>query len=231
MLANGHLVDVGPNWIHGTNRNPILDLAKQTKTSVGTWDTRSHVFDEDGRLLPLDEAEKYSTLMWDIILEAFNHSNKHCPEISPDESLLDFFRKRVVELIPNTMHDFERQRKIVLQMAELWGAFIGTPITKQSLRYFWLEECIEGGMLLDIPRISFSQFLGRATSLFVRTWADQVQKTYFAQARTRRYSRKLPGLLSGMPRSSTRQQCPRSTQNRQQQQMRNLGSRPPTDRC
>ena len=36
----GHVVDVGANWIHGTEGNPILDLAKMTNTathSVGVW--------------------------------------------------------------------------------------------------------------------------------------------------------------------------------------------------
>ncbi|KAK5150390.1 hypothetical protein LTR16_012680, partial [Cryomyces antarcticus] len=29
-------------------------------------------------------------------------------------------------------------------MAEMWGAFVGTSIQRQSLKFFWLEECIEG---------------------------------------------------------------------------------------
>jgi len=27
----------------------------------------------------------------------------------------------------------------------MWGDFVGEPIEKQSMKYFWLEECIEGG--------------------------------------------------------------------------------------
>jgi predicted NAD/FAD-dependent oxidoreductase len=26
----------------------------------------------------------------------------------------------------------------------MWGAFVGSPIQTQSLRFFWLEECIDG---------------------------------------------------------------------------------------
>ena len=26
----------------------------------------------------------------------------------------------------------------------MWGAFVGSPVSSQSLKYFWLEECIEG---------------------------------------------------------------------------------------
>lgn len=36
-------------------------------------------------------------------------------------------------------------RTLILQMADMWGGFIGDPWDKQSLRYFWLEECLDGG--------------------------------------------------------------------------------------
>jgi hypothetical protein len=160
-LPSGHLIDLGPNWIHGTNDNPILDIANDTKTAVGSWDTRSYVFDQDGRPLPLVDGEIYSSMMWDIIQEAFSYSNKNTATISPDESLWDFFKKEVILRIPDSKPDFEQKREFVFQMAEMWGAFVGSPIFSQSLKFFWLEECIEGGMssppswpnpaLLEIP--------------------------------------------------------------------------------
>ncbi|KAK3942263.1 hypothetical protein QBC46DRAFT_78199 [Diplogelasinospora grovesii] len=143
-LPNGHLIDVGPNWIHGTNSNPILDLAKETKTPTGSWDATSYVFDEEGKLLSLEDSTRYSTTTWNIIEDAFEHSNKHGAEIDPATTLLDFFREKVVERIPDTEENFERKRHVVLQMSELWGAFVGSPIDKQSLKFFWLEECIDG---------------------------------------------------------------------------------------
>ncbi|KAI5861242.1 FAD/NAD(P)-binding domain-containing protein [Durotheca rogersii] len=143
-LPSGHLVDAGPNWIHGTNDNPILDLAKETKTAVGSWDERSSVFDEAGNQLPLSDAEAHSTTMWNIIADAFRHSNNHSATISPDESLWNFFEREVPRRIPDTDPDFEQKRKIVYQVAESWGAFVGSHIFTQSLKFFWLEECIDG---------------------------------------------------------------------------------------
>jgi hypothetical protein len=144
-LANGYTVDLGPNWIHGTNDNPLLELAKKTDTTVGSWDTRSYVFDEDGRLFTSEDGTEYSTIMWNIIEDAFRYSNENCADIDPSKSLLDFFHEKVVEKIPMATEGFENKRKIVLQMSELWGAFVGSPIERQSLKYFWLEECIDGG--------------------------------------------------------------------------------------
>lgn len=143
-LANDQVIDAGPNWIHGTESNPILDIAKRTNTAVGSWDTGSYVFNENGVLYDVREGEKYSAMMWDIVQEAFKHSNRDSAEIDPKESLLDFFKTKLVDLIPETTEGWERKRGIVLQMADLWGAFVGSPVERQSLKFFWLEECIDG---------------------------------------------------------------------------------------
>jgi phytoene dehydrogenase-like protein len=137
-LPNGHLVDLGPNWIHGTDDNPMLDLAKATGTATCNWDTNSGLFDEEGKLFTLEDGEAYSTQMWDIVQEAFKWSNQHWTTIPPEESLWDFFLRKVPEKVPDTEPDFERKRRIILQVAELWGAFVGSPVTRQSLRVWSL---------------------------------------------------------------------------------------------
>lgn len=143
-LANGQIIDAGPNWIHGTESNPILHIAKQTNTTTNTWDTGSYVFNEDGELYNGKDGEEYSAMMWDIVQEAFKYSNKHSADIHPNESLLDFFKTKLVELIPETTEGWQQKRRTVLQMADLWGAFVGSPVERQSLKFFWLEECIDG---------------------------------------------------------------------------------------
>ena len=150
-LPNGVTVDVGPNWIHGTDTNPILDIAKETNTVMGTWDTGSYVFNEDGELYGQEEGEGYSEMMWDIVQAAFKHSNQKSAEIDPSESLRDFFEVKLRELVPETTENWQRKREVVLQMADLWGAWVGSPVERQSLKFFWLEECIEGGKSRATP--------------------------------------------------------------------------------
>ena len=147
-LPSGHSVDMGPNWIHGTEDNPICWMARETNTVTGSWDNNPYVLDQNATLLSLEETATCSTLMWDIIEEAFQFSNKFCADIDPNKTLWDFYQEKVIERIPDTLGDHEKLRKIVLQMAELWGAFVGSPVTRQSLKYFWLEECLDGGMWL-----------------------------------------------------------------------------------
>jgi monoamine oxidase len=140
-LPSGQLVDLGPNWIHGTEHNPILDLAKETKTPIHTWGEHINVFGENGNLL--EDGGSLSEAMWGIVVQAFKHSAENTATIDPSESLEDFFIQKVQELYPN--HNQSENRKLVMQMAELWGAFVGSPVTTQSLKFFWLEECIDGG--------------------------------------------------------------------------------------
>ncbi|CAK7216062.1 hypothetical protein SCUCBS95973_002677 [Sporothrix curviconia] len=155
----GYVVDMGPNWIHGTKDNPILDLVRATETVTCRHDVDEQgadlggaVFDVEGAIMPLDEGDALSTLMWTIVEEAFVHSHKNCSTIDPRESLYDFFEQRIDAHIPPataSSTEFEanaiaRKRKLVLQMADFWGAFVGSAVGRQSLKYYWLEECIEG---------------------------------------------------------------------------------------
>ncbi|KAI9842906.1 MAG: hypothetical protein M1837_006738 [Sclerophora amabilis] len=151
----GHLVDEGPNWIHGTESNPILDLARASQSDLHSWGERQNVFDQNGKLFPPDKATEHSDFLWSTIVDAFKFSNKESGSISPKESLLDFFRKRLRERSESTesnklnLNGAETETEgssdeQLLWMAEMWGAFIGDPIDRQSLKFFWLEECIDG---------------------------------------------------------------------------------------
>lgn len=139
-----HLVDVGPNWIHGTDDNPILDIARQTNTTTHSWNDRSQIYDEDGEYVPGEEGDKYNNVFWKIVVEAFKYSD-HEESIPPTRSLYDYFQTKIDSLIPKSCKNFESKRKILMQMSERWGAFIGSPIMRQSLKFFWLEECVDGG--------------------------------------------------------------------------------------
>lgn len=134
----------GPNWIHGTENNPILDLAKETNTLTNTWDGRQSVFDHLGDALLEKDAAEYTELVWKVIGEAYEYVNEHGTDISPGRSLWDFFRERSKEMFPDSDPHAESKRDTLTSMAEMWGAFVGSPIQRQSLKFFWLEECIEG---------------------------------------------------------------------------------------
>lgn len=100
-----------------------------------------NVYDEDGKFLK--DGKKLNEALWGIIVQAFKHSADNKATIDPKESLHDFFQERVQEMFPAI--EESRERKIMMQMTEMWGAFVGSPVQTQSLKFFWLEECIDGG--------------------------------------------------------------------------------------
>ena len=90
--------------------------------------------------MDVNVAKEHYDLMWGIIASAFKLSKENCASIPAEESLLDYFTVKLTEM---QLH--EESSKLVLSMARTWGDFVGEPIEKQSLKFFWLEECIEGG--------------------------------------------------------------------------------------
>jgi hypothetical protein len=100
------------------------------------------VYGPEGLALAEDEVEAGSEKMWDLIGDAFKHSNEDCGSIAPGLSLKDFFREKLT-----TQGVSPEERRLVMLLGEMWGSFIGDPWDRQSLRWFWLEECLDGGKL------------------------------------------------------------------------------------
>ncbi|KAL8669192.1 MAG: hypothetical protein Q9168_006204, partial [Polycauliona sp. 1 TL-2023] len=97
------------------------------------------VYDQSGSLLSVEDGQKCSELMWTIIEEGFKYSNQGAESIPQDQSLLDFFKVKVKEKnIPQVTADW------VLEYCRSWGDYVGGHIDRQSLKYLWLEETLDG---------------------------------------------------------------------------------------
>ena len=104
------------------------------------------MFNDQGSFL--EDGEMLDKLMSDIIDEGFRYSLENTSTIDPERSLYDFFEERVSEYVSQGS-DGEHQKRMVMQMSELWGGFVGSHVTSQSLKFFWLEECVNGGKYLS----------------------------------------------------------------------------------
>ena len=91
-------------------------------------------------------------LIWELIAEAFKISNEQCSDIRSNKSLKDFFREKLPDR--DLSEDDQAQ---ILKMAEMWGSFIGDDWERQSLKWFWLEECLDGGWYLTAISSSMSR--------------------------------------------------------------------------
>jgi hypothetical protein len=124
-----------------------MQIARATKTKLHAWDEEQSVIDSAGNPMDPTEAGEYGRLLWDdgLIAAAFKYSNENSKLIPASRSLYDFFEERVQELFTDLSTDeAQRKRSGLLQACEMWGAYVGSPVQRQSLKFFWLEECIEG---------------------------------------------------------------------------------------
>lgn len=113
-------------------------IAKE-KVSLCVVPDTMKVFEPSGTVIPEEDAESGLETVWEFIEQAFKYSNEGCLKISPTLNLEDFFNEKLAE---GTLSREQRSR--VLLLAEMWGSFIGDSWKRQSLRWFWLEECLEG---------------------------------------------------------------------------------------
>lgn len=137
--SGGHVMDMGPNWIHGSKDNPIVRLARQTGTAVMDPPEVTSIFDSSGHRLPHDLAEEISENMWSTIASAFEYSNKNSTEIDRQTSLYDY----MVSTCTAQVTDREKLQ-LIFNESQTWGGFVGDPIERQSLKFFFLEETIDG---------------------------------------------------------------------------------------
>lgn len=97
--------------------------------------------------MPATDVAEASAAFWGIVSDAFKYSNEHTRTIDRQHSLLDFIRQKADERYSaEDLPDTERARKkrLLLEESQMWGAFVAGSTKRQSLKFFWLEECIEG---------------------------------------------------------------------------------------
>jgi hypothetical protein len=144
VKSAGRLVDLGPNWVHGNVKsNPISRLAGKTKTVLHEWGGCRAVIDSEGHRIDDAEATAYSEIVWEIVAKAFQYSDDCSGSIDPQKSLMDYFKEEV----PKRESDPAKIAEL-LKMAQRWGAFVGDPIERQSLKFFFLEETIDGNAFI-----------------------------------------------------------------------------------
>ena len=106
------------------------------------------MYDERGYLLDEKKASECGDTVWGIIGDAFKYSKLESASIPQGLSLMDYFRSSLKE------KGLDNNSSIsVLQMARIWGDYVGDPIEQQSLKYLWLEECVNGGTYIGKNRL------------------------------------------------------------------------------
>ena len=138
----GPLVDLGANWIHGTQDNPIVKLACTANTVMSACGSVYSIYDTNGTWLDSDDAKSLYDEVWNILHKAYKYSSENSNSIDPSAKMSDFFQAT----IGNETYNEETRTKL-MNIVEMWGAFIGTEWDRQSLKFFWLDEGVDGDNL------------------------------------------------------------------------------------
>lgn len=146
-----------------------MSIAEATQTVTHDPEGRNISISCDGRLVDEERATKMAEFVWTTIEQAFEYSNQHGDSIPPEQSLFDFIQENLEKT------DFsDEDKKLCLDSCKLWGAYVGDPIERQSLKFFRLEECIDGSMLILAPS------LWSHDSVLSYSWPQRLSKlTYF----------------------------------------------------
>ncbi|KAJ5833469.1 hypothetical protein N7474_001780 [Penicillium riverlandense] len=129
----------GANWIHCTRTNPMIELAELTKTHLEDWDGVQATLGPNGKLIDEQTDDKISKFVWGTINDAFAYSEKYGDSIPPERSLLDYFSEKVEQT-----NFTAAEKALCLESCKLWGTYMGEPVWRQSLKFFKLEQCIDG---------------------------------------------------------------------------------------
>lgn len=129
----------GANWIHGAGDNLINQLAQATSTQVHEFTTPAAVITRSGQMLESQKATQTSSIIWKTIDEAYEYSRRLGTQIPADRSLFDFIRERVG--VQQGLSTEEKDE--CLEFSRVWGSYVGDAVERQSLRFFWLEECLD----------------------------------------------------------------------------------------
>ncbi|KAL8854172.1 MAG: hypothetical protein Q9221_001095 [Calogaya cf. arnoldii] len=138
-------LDLGASWIHGTKANLIIHLAeKAMSTTVACSDVHS-ICDSNGVWLSADTARSLYKDVWEI-LELAMHKSETEAEFLPDSAkMMDFYREELNRRCLEA-EEPETCRNLMLQIVEMWGAFMGNECETQGLKNLYLDAGLEGGM-------------------------------------------------------------------------------------
>ena len=136
VSVGGHLCDVGANWIHEPNENPIMMIAKETNTVLFPRPAGAALVDSCGQPLPSAYALKLRTAIEEVFTQGSEYSCKHSTEIDPNRSIMDYVREQV----RNKFRDQPELVQILYREAERRGMWDGDPTSCLSLKHQCLKE-------------------------------------------------------------------------------------------
>lgn len=127
--------DIGANFIHGTDQNPLSDIASKVKSTFVSSLSLRRCFDGDGHAVDAETAGLIFAKTWEYSAAASDHSRWN--DVDKNQSVDDFFRQRLRE--DKDLKD-EKTKYFVGTGLELHSSITACDLDKLSLKYYWMED-------------------------------------------------------------------------------------------
>jgi monoamine oxidase len=133
----GIQLGLGANWMHGTEGNPLLPIAKKTQTEMVLLDaTTSIVYDDDGKIISSNDKKNFDTKFVNILEQAKEFALNLDKDISLAEALSHFIKREQLSTVELDLFDTR------LNFIE---GYIGASCENLSAKHWDDEETFIGG--------------------------------------------------------------------------------------
>jgi hypothetical protein len=134
---------LGANWIHGINGNPLYEIV-QTVPGSTYEQGKNLTITAKGELIDTTESDAIQTEFWDTVAFGCEFSKRYSEWISPQTSFYDFCERKASLIYNKSTATGKRSYERFMALSEMWGAFVGSDVRMQSLKFFFLEELLDG---------------------------------------------------------------------------------------
>lgn len=141
----GQPIDLGASWIHGTQGNPIVELARNTESTTVACSAVESICNTNGVWFDRKKARQYYEEVWEILELAMKQSHANAAAIPDTIKMMDFVHEEIQRKCSHRRCQ-EPDAPLLAYIAEMWGAFMGDDGERQSLKNLWLDAGLEGGM-------------------------------------------------------------------------------------
>ena len=135
VVSQTRWANVGANFIHGTEGNPITNIAEKVGSTFLNSLLLTKYFDDDGNAVSKEVAELLDPKFWEYWVAASVYSRDN--DVDKDISLEDFVRNR----LDNDKDANDNVMKAIFRsLVDLIGGISACKLDKLSLKYFWMEN-------------------------------------------------------------------------------------------
>jgi hypothetical protein len=126
---------VGANFIHGTNGNPLTDVAKKVNaTFVYDLNLRKY-YDSDGKPVDKQTSKVLFEKVWEYNEAASTYSRENT--VDKDASVKQFCDERLKR---DKDVKGDKMRELVESGIEMLSGIAACDLDKLSLKYYWMED-------------------------------------------------------------------------------------------